>query len=135
MTSGSTRQATLYRMVMPKHVCPWGLKAKALLESRGYRVDDHHLTTKEATEAFKAEHGVKTTPQVFIDGVRIGGHDDLRRHFGLKVIDPNATSYTPVLAVFAVTALMALAVSQATMLVIRGATPAVKRAVPTIMIQ
>lgn len=106
-----TKQATLYRMVMPGHTCPYGLKAKHLLESRGFAVDDRWLTTREETDAFKAEHGVKTTPQTFIDGMRIGGYDDLRRHFGLKVADPDATSYTPVIALFAMTALMALAAS------------------------
>ena len=104
-------QATLHRMVMPGHTCPYGLKAKHLLESRGFTVDDRWLTTREETDAFKAAHGVKTTPQTFIDGVRIGGHDDLRRHFGLKVADPDATSYIPVIALFAMTALMALATS------------------------
>ncbi|MGN6690013.1 MAG: glutaredoxin family protein [Sphingopyxis sp.] len=104
-----TRQATLHRMVMPGHTCPYGLKAKHLLERRGFAVDDRWLTTREETDAFKAEHGVRTTPQTFIDGVRIGGYDDLRRHFGLKVADPDATSYTPVIALFAMTALMALA--------------------------
>jgi glutaredoxin len=98
-------------MVMPGHVCPYGLKAKHLLESRGFTVDDRWLTTREAVDAFKAAHDVKTTPQTFIDGSRIGGHDDLRRHLGLKVADPNATSYTPVIALFAMTALMALAAS------------------------
>ncbi|WP_414712977.1 glutaredoxin family protein [Sphingopyxis sp.] len=106
-----TKQATLHRMVMPGHICPYGLKAKHLLESRGFAVDDRWLTTREETDAFKAEHGVKTTPQTFIDGERIGGYDDLRRHFGLKVADPDATSYTPVIALFAMTALMALAAS------------------------
>lgn len=106
-----TKSATLYRMVMPGHICPYGLKAKHLLESRGFTVDDHWLTTRAETDSFKAEHGVKTTPQTFIDGVRIGGHDDLRRHFGLKVADPDAASYTPVVALFAMTALMALAAS------------------------
>ncbi|AVA14075.1 MULTISPECIES: glutaredoxin family protein [unclassified Sphingopyxis] len=106
-----TKQAILYRMVMPDHICPYGLKAKHLLKSRGFAVDDRWLTTRAETDAFKAEHGVKTTPQTFIDGVRIGGHDDLRRHFGLKVADPDATSYTPVIALFAMTALMALATS------------------------
>ena len=105
------KSATLYRMVMPGHVCPYGLKAKHLLESRGFAVDDHWLTTRAETDAFKAEQDVKTTPQTFIDGVRIGGHDDLRRHFGLKVADPDAASYTPVIALFAMTALMALAAS------------------------
>jgi len=115
MSAPAQRQAVLYRMVMPDHVCPWGLKARHLLRSKGYEVDDRHLTTREETDAFKAEHGVKTTPQVFIEGQRIGGYDDLRRHFGQTVRDPKATTYTPVLVVFAVTALMALAVSQATL--------------------
>lgn len=104
-------QATLHRMVMPGHTCPYGLKAKHLLESRGFTVDDRWLTTREETDAFKAAHGVKTTPQTFIDSVRIGGYDDLRRHFGLKVADPDAVSYRPVIALFAMTALMALATS------------------------
>ena len=98
-------------MVMPGHTCPYGLKALHLLNRKGYAVDDRWLTTREETDAFKAQHGVKTTPQTFIDGVRIGGYDDLRRHFGLKVADPDATSYTPVIALFAMTALLALATS------------------------
>jgi len=100
-------------MVMPDHTCPYGLKAKYLLERKGFTVDDRWLTTREAVDAFKAEQGVKTTPQTFIDGERIGGHDDLRRHFGLRVRDPDAVSYRPVIALFAMTALMAVAASHA----------------------
>jgi glutaredoxin len=100
-------------MVMDKHVCPYGLKAKYLLERQGYRVEDHWLRTREETDAFKAEHGVRTTPQTFIGGERVGGYDDLRRFFGKTVADPKAVTYRPVAAVFAITALMALAASQA----------------------
>lgn len=107
------RRAVLYRMVMPEHTCPWGLKAKDLLERQGYAVDDHHLTTKEETEAFKAKHQVATTPQVFIGGARVGGYEDLRRYLGKKAVDPKATSYRPVAALFAMTALAALAASYA----------------------
>jgi glutaredoxin len=103
------RKAILYRMVMPGHICPYGLKARWLLRHKGYEVEDHWLTSREETDAFKTAHDVRTTPQIFFDGRRIGGHDDLRRHFGLKVADPNATSYTPVLAVFAIGALLAIA--------------------------
>ncbi|MCJ2062747.1 glutaredoxin [Methylobacterium sp. J-088] len=109
----TTRRATIHRMVMEKHVCPYGLKAKDLLEREGFKVDDNWLTTREETDRFKAEHGVKTTPQTFVGGERIGGYDDLRRHLGKPVADPKATSYTPVVAVFAMTALMALAASYA----------------------
>jgi hypothetical protein len=76
-------------------------------------VEDHWLTSRAETDAFKADHEVKTTPQAFIDGRRIGGYDDLRRHFGKAVRDPKATSYRPVIAIFAMTTLMALAASHA----------------------
>lgn len=108
MTSAS-KTAVLHRMVMPGHTCPYGLKARHLLRSKGYTVEDRHLTTREQTDRLKAEHGVATTPQTFIDGVRIGGYDDLRRFLGLRVADPKATTYRPVIALFAMTALMAIA--------------------------
>ncbi|WP_206169628.1 glutaredoxin family protein [Tropicibacter alexandrii] len=108
-----TQTATLYRMVMPDHLCPFGLKSKDLLERNGYTVDDHHLKTREETDAFMEKHGVETTPQTFIDGERIGGYDDLRVFFDL---DPpkeeqSETSYQPVIAIFAVAALLALGLS------------------------
>jgi glutaredoxin len=109
----ATKTAMLHRMVMPTHTCPFGLKAKDLLRRQGYEVDDHWLRTREETDAFKAEHGVKTTPQTFISGKRIGGYDDLRRFFGKSVPDPKAVTYRPVIVVFAMTALMAFAASLA----------------------
>ena len=68
-------EAILYRMVLPDHTCPFGVRAKQLLQHAGYAVDDRILRSREAVDAFKAEHGVDTTPQVFIDGKRIGGSD------------------------------------------------------------
>ena len=114
MAVPSAKRATLYRMVTDQHICPFGLKARRLLRSQGYAVDDRQLTTREATDAFKAEQGVATTPQVFIGGERIGGYDDLRRHLGAPVRDPQAKSYAPVIVVFAATAAMALAAGYAT---------------------
>ncbi|WP_159975645.1 MULTISPECIES: MauE/DoxX family redox-associated membrane protein [unclassified Novosphingobium] len=105
--------AVLHRMVFEKHVCPWGVKSKYLLEKRGYKVEDHWLTNREETDAFKAGHGVATTPQTFIGGKRIGGYTELQTHFGLKVPDPKAKTYRPVLAVFATGAGLAMAVSWA----------------------
>lgn len=121
---GSARMAILYRMVMPGHTCPYGLKAKHLLKSAGYEVEDRPLRSREETDAFKGEHGVATTPQVFIGGKRIGGHDELRRFLGRKVADPDSTSYRPVVALFALTALMAMAASYgvtASVLTVRAA--------------
>ena len=105
------KHAKLYRMVMDKHVCPYGIKSKWLLEKHGFTVEDHPLTTREETDTFKARHDVKTTPQTFIEGERIGGYDALREKFG-KTRDPGAKSYRPVLAVFAVGLALALSVSQ-----------------------
>lgn len=113
MSNTNAKKATLYRMVMPNHVCPYGLKAKDLLQRLGYIVDDKWLTNREQVDAFKAEHDVKTTPQAFINGVKIGGYDDLRHYFGKKVRNPGETSYRPVMVLFVVTALMALATSHA----------------------
>jgi glutaredoxin len=105
------KAATLYRMVMPDHLCPYGLKSRDLLERQGFAVDDHNLTTREETDAFQREHGVDTTPQTFIGGERIGGYDELREHFGQEVPEEDATSYQPVIAIFAVAFLMAMAIS------------------------
>ena len=110
MSKDTKKTAALYRMVMPQHTCPYGLKSKHLLETHGYDVEDHHLKTREETDAFMREHDVKTTPQTFIDGERIGGHDELRIFLG---IDPpkeeqSDTSYRPVIAIFSVCALLAL---------------------------
>ncbi|MGE6697359.1 MauE/DoxX family redox-associated membrane protein [Hyphomonas sp. NPDC076900] len=105
------RRARLHRMVMPGHTCPYGLKAKDLLKRSGFKVEDHHLETRPQVDAFKAEHDVATTPQIFIGHERIGGYDDLRRFLGKPVADPKAPSYRPVIALFSMTFLMALAAS------------------------
>jgi glutaredoxin len=112
-TTRTAKTATLYRMVMPDHLCPYGLKSKALLERNGYEVDDRPLRTRDETEAFQRSRGVETTPQAYIGGERIGGYDDLRDFFGDPLPGEDATSYRPVIAVFATAALMAMAFSWA----------------------
>lgn len=103
------KHATLYRMVTDEHVCPFGLKARHLLRRKGYTVDDHCLREREEVDAFRAREGVDSTPQVYVEGRRLGGYDDLRRYFGLRVRDSKMTRYAPVLAVLVVAAVMALA--------------------------
>ena len=76
------RTATLHRMVLPDHLCPFGVQAKQLLQAEGYQVDDQILRDRDSVEAFKSEHGVATTPLIVIDGETIGGCDDLERFFG-----------------------------------------------------
>lgn len=102
----NVKTATLYRMALTDHTCPSGLKAKALLESQGYKVDDRPFKTRDAVDAFKAQEGVKTTPQVFIDGARIGGFEDLKAHLGQPAQGNDEKTYRPVIALFSVAALL-----------------------------
>lgn len=74
------RRATLYRMVTPEHTCPFGVRAKALLDQHGFQLEEHILSTRAEVEAFMEEQGVSTTPQIFIDGERIGGCDELEAY-------------------------------------------------------
>lgn len=115
MDQSKTDTATLYRMVMKDHTCPYGLKAKDLLEREGFEVDDNWLESREETDAFKRKHDVDTTPQVFIGGKRIGGYNALREHFGQEVRGEDETTYQPVIAIFAMAFLMALGLSWASL--------------------
>ena len=76
----SSRQAILYRMVLPDHVCPFGVRAKELLEQHGFEVDDRLLVSRDEVDRFKAEHEVATTPLVFIGDQPVGGSADLERY-------------------------------------------------------
>ena len=104
----TTKTATIYRLVTPDHVCPYGLKSLDLLQREGYEVDDRHLETEEEATAFREKWGVETTPQTFIDGELVGTLDDLRARFGKDVPDEDETTYRPVVTLFAITFLMAL---------------------------
>jgi glutaredoxin len=66
-------------MVLPDHTCPFGVRAKELLEASDYKVDDRILGSRAEVDAFEAEHKVSTTPQIFIQDRCIGGCDDLER--------------------------------------------------------
>ena len=105
-----SKKAVVYRMVMDKHICPYGLKTLDLLKDEGYEVEDHHLSSREETDQFKEKHDIQTTPQTFIDDKRIGGYDDLKKFFG-KVQE--GTTYRPIIAIFATTILMALSTAWA----------------------
>lgn len=111
MPSTHQKKAILYRMVMEDHICPYGLKSKDLLERKGFNVEDHHLETREETDAFQKKHGVETTPQTWIDGKRIGGYDDLREFLDGEKKADEESNYNPVIATFSVSFLMALAMS------------------------
>jgi glutaredoxin 3 len=73
-------EAVLYRMVLPNHTCPYGVRAKRLLEEAGYQVEDRLLRSREEVDSFQEMNGVATTPQIFVGNERIGGSDDLEQY-------------------------------------------------------
>lgn len=80
-----SKRATLYRMVLPDHVCPYGEAAKAMLEEHGYGVEDCLLTSRSEVDAFKAEHGLDTTPMIIIGGQNIPGFEQLEAYLEREV--------------------------------------------------
>jgi len=104
-----TAQAVrLYRMSMPEHECPWGLKAVKLLNEKEIEFEDHRLTSRAEVDDFKAEHSVSATPQIFFDDERIGGYSDLADYFDVEA-EAEEYSYTPVVAIFSTAGLVAWA--------------------------
>ena len=74
--------------VYSKPTCPWCIKAKALLDSRGVPFVEHTLgqngVTKESIEErIGGGYQVKTVPQIFLDGVHIGGYTELAKKLGV----------------------------------------------------
>jgi glutaredoxin 3 len=78
--TNNNKRAVLYRMVLPDHECPFGVRAKQMLDDAGFEIEEHILESREEVDAYMEREGVERTPQVFIDGTRIGGSDELERH-------------------------------------------------------
>lgn len=102
------KKADIFRMVTPDHFCPWGIKAFDLLKRNGFEVNDHHLESMDANQQYKVDNDLDETPQIFIEGERIGGYDALREHLSLGPDPKEGKTYQPVIAVFAVTLPMAI---------------------------
>jgi glutaredoxin len=67
-------------MVLPDHVCPYGVRARQLLEQAEFEIEEHILATRMEVDAFLEEQDVETTPLVFIGGKPIGGCEELERY-------------------------------------------------------
>ena len=107
MPTTTLHAVRLYRMDLPDHPCPWGLRAQRLLRELQIPFEDHRLTSAEEVEAFKAAQGVVTTPQIFSASERIGGYTELAARLGVQP-ESGEISYIPVVAVFMTAGLMAL---------------------------
>ncbi|WP_423602047.1 glutaredoxin 3 [Sphingomonas sp. MS122] len=65
--------------IYTKAFCGFCARAKALLDSKGVGYEEFDLTMggPKRQEMIQRADGRTTVPQIFIDGVHIGGSDDL----------------------------------------------------------
>ena len=62
--------------------CFWCVRAKHLLESKGISYRDLNINNDNLRKELKIKApGIKTIPQIFKDGKRIGGYEDLVEYF------------------------------------------------------
>ncbi len=67
-------EVTLYTT----RVCPYCVRAKALLDRRGIPYREIDVSDDAETRAWLVQRtGLRTVPQIFIDGEPCGGCDDL----------------------------------------------------------
>ena len=65
--------------------CFWCVRAKHLLESKGISYRDLDINNDDLRKELKIKApGIKTIPQIFKDGKRIGGYEDLVEYFKVK---------------------------------------------------
>ncbi len=68
--------------------CPYCLRAKRLLGAKGVAYEEVDVTfDPELREKMIAESGNRTVPQIFIDGVSIGGCEELEGLEGRGELD------------------------------------------------
>lgn len=62
-----------------KATCPYCVRAKRLLDSKGVAYRDHDITMggPDRAEMLARSNGATTVPQIFIDGQHVGGSDNL----------------------------------------------------------
>ena len=84
-------KAVLYRMDLPNYTCGYGTAARDLLRQHKFEIEEHILRTRRETDAFKDKHHITTTPLIFIDGIKIGGFTDLKKH--LKAQKPKSKRF------------------------------------------
>jgi len=66
--------------VITKPGCPYCAKAKAMLDDQGVVYEEISLGRDTTIRSVRAITGKETVPQVFVDGMHIGGSEDLERY-------------------------------------------------------
>jgi glutaredoxin-like protein len=67
--------------VISREGCPYCAKAKGMLHDAGIDFDELVLNRDFSESTIRAVSGETTVPQIFINGVRIGGSDALENYF------------------------------------------------------
>lgn len=75
-------------IIYTTNVCPYCVKAKALLQRKGVKYDEINVNSDEIREEMITKAGGrKTVPQIFIGDRHIGGCDDLYELENQKKLD------------------------------------------------
>lgn len=64
--------------IYTKNWCSYSSRAKRLLDSKGASYVEYDVTDdEELEELMRRRAGRATVPQIFVDGMHLGGYDDL----------------------------------------------------------
>jgi glutaredoxin 3 len=80
--------------IYTKMGCPYCTRAKGLLGQKGAAFEEYDITMggPKRAEMLERSNGAYTVPQVFIDGVHVGGSDDLAALERAGKLDPLLTA-------------------------------------------
>jgi glutaredoxin-like protein len=70
-------------VVFSKTGCPHCARAKKALTAAGMTYREIEINGFGGMDALRAVSGAGTVPQIFIDGIRIGGADELEQHLAV----------------------------------------------------
>ena len=81
-----TKQVEIYTW----RTCPFCIRAKALLDSKGVEYTEYAIDGDEAARSQMAEKtgGKRSVPQIFIEGEHVGGCDDIHALDRQGKLDP-----------------------------------------------
>ncbi len=75
----NTEDETMAKVeIYTKDYCPYCMRAKHLLETKGVKFEEYDITNDAAGQRDMIQRSERrTVPQIFIDGFHVGGSDDL----------------------------------------------------------
>jgi len=76
--------------IYSKMLCPYCVRAKKLLSSKGVEFEEYDITMggPKRQEMLSRAHGRTTVPQIFINDYHVGGCDDLHALERAGKLDP-----------------------------------------------